>query len=221
MTYRPSTFLHTNEPFTTDEQTWESLQQAEASLRVAFPDSIQADKRDDLLYEEASFSSAIETVYQANMVDAHHAALRRFLVVDLTPQSLLDLHRDIMVTQDHAQPGRYRTVQVVVGNHRPPPPEDVPQLMDEFFSYAAKRGLNAVQQAAWAHLCFEHIHPFADGNGRTGRAIINRILDSPIPLSRYILTHRRSYYRLLDQGTWPEFLDWFIKGVLHEHRPQT
>ena len=207
--------LHANQPVATDCDTWKSLEQANASLKAAFPESITPSQRQQLLYHEASFSSAIEDVYQEELVSAHHAALTDFLDTNLSPQSLLRLHTHIMLGQPHAQPGTYRTLQVFIGDQTPPPPEDVPALMDEFFSYATKRGLNPIAQAAFAHLCFEHIHPFADGNGRTGRAIINHVLNSPIPLSQYMLTHRRSYYRHLAQGHWTEYINWFVKGVLH------
>lgn len=58
----------------------------------------------------------------------------------------------------------------------PPPPEDVPALMDDFVRFCNRDDLSAVTQAALAHVQFETIHPFADGNGRTGRCLIHVIL---------------------------------------------
>lgn len=58
----------------------------------------------------------------------------------------------------------------------PPPPEFVPDLMQDLVDFANRSDLSAVLQAAIAHAQFETIHPFADGNGRTGRCLIHVIL---------------------------------------------
>ena len=71
-------------------------------------------------------------------------------------------------------------------------------------------------RAAWAHITFETVHPFAEGNGRTGRALIGRVLEKPLPLSRFILEHRQEYYGLLDSCTGEEWLGWFAQGVREE-----
>ena len=85
--------------------------------------------------------------------------------------------------------------------------------MDGLYHYIQNSQDRPIIKAAWAHIQFETIHPFADGNGRTGRAIINRILDSPLPLSVHILNHRQTYYRLLGAGSWDDYLAWFVRGV--------
>jgi len=58
----------------------------------------------------------------------------------------------------------------------PPPPEHVPELMQDLCAFCNQADLPAVAQAALAHAQFETIHPFVDGNGRTGRALIHVIL---------------------------------------------
>src|ERR1700689_254897 len=58
----------------------------------------------------------------------------------------------------------------------PPPPEYVPELMADLCSFCNEDRLPAVAQAALAHAQFETIHPFADGNGRTGRGLIQVVL---------------------------------------------
>ena len=84
--------------------------------------------------------------------------------------------------------------------------------------------LDPLVRLAVGHYQFEAIHPFTDGNGRTGRIlnslflIEQELLDLPILyLSRYILQHRQDYYRLLrevtSQATWEPWLIYFIKGV--------
>lgn len=84
------------------------------------------------------------------------------------------LHRllaeDVM---DQGQAGRYRTVAVRVGNYVPPPPSDVSGLMFELLEWWGSESsqLSPVLSSAILHYRFEAIHPFADGNGRTGRAL--------------------------------------------------
>ena len=58
----------------------------------------------------------------------------------------------------------------------PPPPDLVPDLMDDLLVFANRTDLPILAQAAIAHAQFESIHPFTDGNGRIGRALISAIL---------------------------------------------
>ncbi len=58
----------------------------------------------------------------------------------------------------------------------PPPPEDVPRLLDDLYDGIADETMPPVVQAALVHAQFETIHPFADGNGRTGRALVHVVL---------------------------------------------
>jgi Fic family protein len=68
----------------------------------------------------------------------------------------------------------------------PPPHEYVPALMDDLCVYANREDVSAVVQAAIAHAQFETIHPFADGNGRVGRALIHVVLRRRGLASRYV-----------------------------------
>ena len=180
----------------------------------------------ELLGLEAHCSAAIEGEYDQARIDAHHQALLSFVPQPPGHDSLLKLHRRMMTGQPHAQPGTYRTVNVTVGRHRPPPHPMVPSMMAGLFDYLGRTQDVPLLKAAWGHLQFETIHPFADGNGRTGRALINQVLKAPIPLSVYILDNRQAYYRLLDSGDWPEYLNWFLGGVtqqcqaVHKHREE-
>ena len=74
---------------------------------------------------------------------------------------------------DQGQAGRYRTVAVRVGSYVPPPPSDVSGLMFELLEWWGNESiqLSPVLSSAILHYRFEAIHPFADGNGRTGRAL--------------------------------------------------
>lgn len=108
----------------------------------------------------------------------------------------------------------------------PPPPDKVPALMAELEQYMHDdaAGVNPIVRMALIHPRFETIHPFYDGNGRTGR-IINilflvkaGLLKAPfLYLSRYINQTRPDYYRLLrhlqDGGDWQPWLLYMLRGV--------
>ena len=92
----------------------------------------------------------------------------------LTHEDVLKLHKviagDVM---DQGTAGRYRAIKVRVGRYVPPPPEAVSGLMFELLDWWNKEApkLSPVLTAAIIHYRFESIHPFADGNGRTGRTL--------------------------------------------------
>ena len=130
-------------------------------------------------------------------------------------------------------PGRFRHGQNWIGGNHPgnaefvPPfPEDVEPCMRALERFANNQddGLPSLIRAGLAHLQFETIHPFFDGNGRVGRLLILLILhlagDLKYPvlyLSLYLLRHRSVYYRLLDRvrrtGDWEAWLYFFLDGV--------
>jgi Fic family protein len=105
---------------------------------------------------------------------------------EITVDVLLEIHRRLLAgTRLEPQAGSFRQVQNWIGgsdynpcsaDYVPPPPEFVPDLMDDLCAFCNTDDLPAVAQAAVAHAQFETIHPFADGNGRTGRTIIHLVL---------------------------------------------
>jgi len=126
----------------------------------------------------------------------------------LTHEEILTLHKiiagDVM---DQGTAGRYRTIAVRVGRYVPPPPEDVSGLMFELLAWwnqeAAK--LSPVLSSAIVHYRFEAIHPFADGNGRTGRALAlwelyRRGFDTHhiFSVDEFYWENRPRYYEALD-----------------------
>ncbi len=87
---------------------------------------------------------------------------------------ILELHRILAgEVMDQGEAGRYRTIAVRVGRYVPPPPLEVSGLMFELLEWWNKASvkLSPVLSSAILHYRFESIHPFADGNGRTGRAL--------------------------------------------------
>ena len=92
----------------------------------------------------------------------------------LVHEDIFRLHAIIAgEVMDQGEAGRYRTMRVRVGQFVPPPPEEVSGLMLELLEWWNQNapGLSPVLSSAIVHHRFETIHPFADGNGRTGRAL--------------------------------------------------
>jgi Fic family protein len=91
----------------------------------------------------------------------------------ITHEEIFTLHRILAEkVMEQGTAGRYRTIQVRVG-HYLPPPQDVSGLMFELLQWWNKQSvkLSPVLSSAILHYRFEAIHPFADGNGRAGRAL--------------------------------------------------
>jgi Fic family protein len=105
---------------------------------------------------------------------------------EITVELLLEIHRRLLTgTRLHEYAGQFREQQNWIGgsdynpcsaDYVPPPPEAVAGLIEDLCAFANNDDLPAVAQAAIAHAQFETIHPFVDGNGRTGRAIIHLVL---------------------------------------------
>lgn len=130
-------------------------------------------------------------------------------------------------------PGEFRRSQNWIGGTRPgnahfvpPPPGQVDSCMAQLESFLHDSGnpYPTLIKAALAHVQFETIHPFLDGNGRIGRLLIafilhhDRLLSQPLLyLSLYFKQHRSEYYRLLDlvrtEGDWEAWLDFFLEGI--------
>ncbi len=131
-------------------------------------------------------------------------------------------------------PGEFRRTQNWIGGTRPgnaafvPPPADkVMECMGklELFLHDQPEPTPALLKAALAHVQFETIHPFLDGNGRLGRLLImlllceQKVLQEPmLYLSLYFKTHRQYYYELLTNvrltGDWEAWLDFFAEAVI-------
>jgi Fic family protein len=104
----------------------------------------------------------------------------------LSAETIRDVHREMFVgTRDEHLAGVVRTAQNWIGGEAtspanaefvPPPPEEVPALLDDLGQFLNRDDLPPAIQAAIAHVQFETIHPFADGNGRVGRALIHVVL---------------------------------------------
>jgi Fic family protein len=131
-------------------------------------------------------------------------------------------------------PGEFRRSQNWIGGSRPgtavfvpPPPEHVQECMGklELFLHDLPGKTPVLLKAALAHVQFETIHPFLDGNGRLGRLVITlllcseKVLQKPmLYLSLYFKTHRDRYYELLNHvrltGDWEAWLAFFAEAIV-------
>lgn len=130
----------------------------------------------------------------------------------LSVELIHEIHRTLL--PDVAWSGVVRSTQNWIGGssysplgavHVPPPPELVDDLLDDLVAFMGRDDLPAVVLAAISHAQFESIHPYPDGNGRTGRALVGQTLrrlgvvaSGMPPLSLVLLADRPRYFRELD-----------------------
>lgn len=120
----------------------------------------------------------------------------------ITVDDILEIHRRVLGHAHPLEAGRFRNTQVFVGDHVPPGPMEVEKHMNEFNDWLLSREpeiLHPIEFAALAHYKLVYIHPFTDGNGRTGRLVMNSILmraGFPPVIIRY--QDRHEYYEYLN-----------------------
>ncbi len=153
---------------------------------------------------------------------------------------ICEMHK-ILIRSPKNRPGHYRDVQVMIGDENrglsearfvPPPPDRVPEAMKAWERFcnpdAIQSGLRLrfpqLVEMAMAHYQFETIHPFSDGNGRLGRAIVNisavksGLIAQPVcNVSEWINEHRGEYYdgllRVSTHGEWSAWIRFFSRAV--------
>lgn len=133
---------------------------------------------------------------------------------DMDTASVLRMHEALMEGRpDEDVAGKWRQQQVWIGSsvvspigatYIAPAHERVPDLMDDVMAYARRSDVPVMVQAAIAHAQFETIHPFTDGNGRTGRALMHAMLKYrgaasrvTVPVSSGLLANVRGYHDAL------------------------
>lgn len=205
-----------------------------------------------LILQEAKDSSEIENIitthdelYQSSLdisnishatkeVQSYTKALLKGF--DLVRETSLLLTRHIIDIQQELEgnvAGIRKQAGTVLKNqstgeviHTPPQEEStIRKLLDNLEQYLnTNDGIDPLIKMAIIHYQFETIHPFYDGNGRTGRIInilylvLNELLDLPILyLSSYIIKHKADYYRLLQEvrtkGSWEEWIIYMLEGI--------
>lgn len=198
----------------------------------------QSSLSDLLLFEmeEVPGVPTDDVVEVSNYVAAlEHGVARLRGGFPLSNRLLREMHAKLMARGrgSNLESGAFRSSQNWIGGTRPgnahfvlPPPDQVEGCMAalETFLHDDGDGLPILVKAALAHVQFETIHPFLDGNGRLGRLLIalllhhGGLLSQPLLyLSLYFKQHRSAYYDYLDRvrahGDWEAWLDFFLEGV--------
>lgn len=203
------------------EGTVTTLEEAFVNAAVAADEQLVDDDR-----EVANYERALRTGVEA-------LATGRTLNVSL----LQALHQELLrgVRGADKQPGRIRTTQAFVANRTvatpedarfvPPPPIQLPDCLEDLDRFLGERGPDeGLVRVALAHYQFETIHPFADGNGRTGRLLValqlvwEGVLDQPfLYVSPHLERRRQEYYdgllRVGQQGSFLAWVEFFVDVV--------
>ncbi|MEK7448597.1 MAG: Fic family protein [Planctomycetota bacterium] len=172
-----------------------------------------------------------------NYIQALNEGLELAKKLPLSLRLIKELHRILLTgTRGEAQnPGEFRTRQNWIGSKNstlatarfiPPPPEEMNQALNALEKYLHQpKAYPVLIENALAHVQFETIHPFEDGNGRIGRLLItfilslNNIISQPVLyLSYYFKKNQNEYYDKLmavrTEGDWEGWLKFFLKGII-------
>jgi Fic family protein len=185
-----------------------------------------------LLRSEAASSSQIENITasaraifsaelgakgsrNAEIITANTRAMTAAIELadDVTPDAILRMHEVLMVGQSRHTPGRWRDEAVWIGTRSDSPVgaeyvaphhSRIPPLIEDLTAFARRRDVAPLVAVAIAHAQFETIHPFTDGNGRTGRALAQSLLrfrgvtlNVAVPVSAGLLADVEGYHRAL------------------------
>lgn len=171
-----------------------------------------------------------------NYVDAMNYGIERLATLPLSLRLVREIHARLMngVRGEHKAPGEFRKTQNWIGPNGstlmnatfvPPPVPDMVEALSDLERFLHDRHTMPLSiQCAVAHLQFETIHPFLDGNGRVGRLLIALMLHQRgaltkplLYLSHYLKANRYEYYeRLMDvrkNGNWEGWIKFFLTGV--------
>jgi len=158
---------------------------------------------------DTSRRNAVQIVANTRAMDAAIALAGR-----ISADSILAMHHALMAGTEPESAGRWREGQVWIGGGRlgpygamfvPPHHSRVVPAIEDLIAFIQRDDLPVLAQAAIAHAQFETIHPFSDGNGRTGRALLHSMLRSKgltrnvtVPVSAGLLTDTQTYFNALD-----------------------
>lgn len=171
-----------------------------------------------------------------NYITAMNFAIEKLDKLPFSNRMIREVHQQLLqgVRGERKQPGEFRRSQNWIGGATladavfvPPPPQEVPELMGdlELFLHNENIFVSDLIRVAIAHYQFETIHPFLDGNGRTGRLLITLYLVSKkllvrpsLYLSAFFEEHRSLYYDNLSgvrsRNALSQWLKFFMVGVI-------
>lgn len=159
--------------------------------------------RVDELKKEQDHKVLMEFLEQSNFIEnerSHEALIDAKYAWDylmefdtLTPDNVLGVHNQLLTRLNPRIAGRLRSLNVRVGNKVCPPFNEIPRLLTKWFMnhYSAADD----EKIKRAHIAFEKIHPFEDGNGRVGRIILNwQRVKAGLPIMVILEEDRDEYY---------------------------
>ncbi|MDE1857201.1 MAG: Fic family protein [Candidatus Micrarchaeota archaeon] len=167
-------------------------------------------------------------IWDVKEAEAHKRIFYRMLEYsgDLSIGIILAWHKGLLGETKPDLAGVIRNYGVYITNSRfrPPSAIDVQTYILEFFRWYSREEskINPVELAALAHVKFETIHPFGDGNGRIGRLIMNFILHrNGYPMIDIKFRDRKGYYRALERSQVRKndfiFVQWFFRRYIKEN----
>lgn len=150
----------------------------------------------------------------AEMIVANTAAMQAAVALSDTvdAEAILAMHRALMVNEPRHTPGQFRTEPVWIGGGTTPigatfvgpRHEVIPGAIGDLIAFAQRADVPTLPQIAVGHAQFETIHPFTDGNGRTGRALVQAMLRNKglsrqvtVPVSAGLLADTGAYFAAL------------------------
>mgnify|MGYP000140013467 CR=1 FL=1 len=146
---------------------------------------------------------------------------------DLSLSLVLKWHKELFEQTKPDIAGKIRNFQVRISGSKfqPPYPVEIYPMLRDFFKWYQKNKnfLHPVELAGLVHLKFVTIHPFADGNGRISRLMMNFVLNKyQYPLLNISYKDRNSYYNALERSQVKRdefiFLNWFVKRYIKENK---
>jgi Fic family protein len=156
----------------------------------------------------------------------HAMHLIRNKEMPIVSRVLQEAHAKLLAGEgDHSAPGEFRKQQVKVGNLVPPQANYIPNLIAELEKYINNdNSLPPLIKAGLAHVQFETIHPFLDGNGRIGRLLIilimvkEAVLTEPLLYPSYFFKkYHAEYYERLDKvrtnGDFEGWIEYYLKAI--------
>jgi len=171
-----------------------------------------------------------------NHIRAIYKGFERMDELPISTRLLKELHLVLMegnVRGRNKQPGEFRTVQNYIGDpklgpeeaeHIPPPPQEIDDLMANLYEFIHSKEPPVIIKTGIAHVQFETIHPFLDGNGRLGRLLVplmfkqDNVCQHPVfYLSEYFKNNQAQYFEYLTDarysGNWEKWNDSYVEGV--------
>ena len=194
-----------------------------------------------LLENDAVPLASIDDVMEVSnyVVAMEHGLARIRGGFPLSLRLIKEIHEKLLASGRGAskQPGEFRTSQNWIGGTRPgnalfvpPPPDKLLDCLGDLEKFLHQKEVYPVLiRAALAHVQFETIHPFLDGNGRVGRLLVTLMLcedgaltQPTLYLSLFLKSNRERYYDLLqtvrERGDWEAWVEFFLEGVASTSR---